>query len=141
MGSRLRPFFSENFADNLDQIRRFLETTNSLVFDRMMDRLFDDIVPLLCQFPRSGRDFLSVGTASLEALASWKRLQKVLKKGDELREFVFDEYILLYLVRQKLLICLAIKHHRQLSFVSGDFGIKILLETHPETRKSQVFGL
>lgn len=116
MGGSFKPLFSENFADNLDQIRRFFELRNRLDFERIVDRLFDDVIPLLCAFPRSGRKFLSQRAGSQEALASLRRLQKLLQKGDDLRELVLDDYIVLYVVRKKFLIFLAIKHHRQLSF-------------------------
>jgi len=36
--------------------------------------------------------------------------------GDNLREFVFDECLLLYMPRHTQVIFLSIKHHRQLSF-------------------------
>jgi hypothetical protein len=36
--------------------------------------------------------------------------------GDDLREFILDEYLLLYLVRRNQVIFLSIKQHRQLSF-------------------------
>jgi|SRR3972149_3860543 len=116
MAGKLKPLFSGNFSYNLDQIRGFLELESRPTFERMMDRLFDDIVPLLCTFPKSGRNFLSMVVESQEALVSLRRLKKLLKKGDELREFVFDDYILLYIVRKEFLIFLSIKHHRQLSF-------------------------
>ena len=45
-----------------------------------------------------------------------ERLKAVLRKGDDLREFIVDDYIILYLVRRNRLYFLAIKHHRQLSF-------------------------
>lgn len=116
MGGKVKPVFSENFADNLDHIREFLETGGAVTFNRMLDRLFDDVIPLLCEFPGSGRDFFAAGTGSQETLASLQRLKRALKKGDKLREFVMDEYLLLYAIRKELIIFLAIKHHRQLSF-------------------------
>jgi hypothetical protein len=39
-----------------------------------------------------------------------------LKKSDELREFVVDDYLVLYLLRGKRVVFLSVKHHRQLSF-------------------------
>lgn len=116
MAARLRPFFTENFAANLESVRLFLEPDGRSAFRRLLDRLFDDIVPTLCRFPQSGRSFLAHVVRSLEAQALLKRLKAVLRKGDDLREFVVDDYIVLYLVRRRRLYFLAIKHHRQLSF-------------------------
>lgn len=53
-------------------------------------------------------------TAIDEALT--KELRRLLDKGDDLREFVMDDYLVLYLVRRGQVIFLAVKHHRQLSF-------------------------
>jgi len=43
-------------------------------------------------------------------------IEEFLTKGDDLREFVMDDYLVLYLVRRGQVIFLAVKHHRQLSF-------------------------
>ncbi len=116
MAASLRPYFSENFAANLDSVRLFLEPEGRVAFRRLLDRLFDDIVPTLCRFPRSGRPLLSHPVRSVEAQALADRLKASLRKGDDLREFIVDDYIVLYLVRATRLYFLAIKHHRQLSF-------------------------
>lgn len=52
-GRRLTPVFTENFADNLEAIRGFLGEEGRAAFARLLDRLLDDIVPTLCQFPLS----------------------------------------------------------------------------------------
>jgi plasmid stabilization system protein ParE len=116
MAARLRPLFTENFAANLDSIRLFLDPNGRSAFRRLLDRLFDDIVPTLCRFPQSGRSFLAHAVRSQEARTLLDRLEAVLRKGDDVREFVVDDYIILYLVRSNRLYFLAIKHHRQLSF-------------------------
>ncbi|MBI4481393.1 MAG: type II toxin-antitoxin system RelE/ParE family toxin [Acidobacteria bacterium] len=117
MAARLgQPIFTENFANNLDEIRLFLEPEGTNAFKRLCTRIFDDIVPTLCQFPQSVRRFLTHPVRSLEAQTLARRLERLLKKRDELREFVVEDYLILYVVRGKKMIFLAIKHHRQLSF-------------------------
>ena len=116
MAAKVRPFFTENFAANLDSVRLFLEPEGRPAFRRLVSRLFDDIVPMLCRFPQSGRPFLAHAVRSIEAQALVERLKAVLRKGDDLREFIVDDYIILYLVRRNRVYFLAIKHHRQLSF-------------------------
>ena len=116
MAGKSRPQFTENFAANLDGIRIFLEPEGKASFQRLIGRLFDDIVPTLCRFPQSGRPFLAQPVRSVESQALLARLEGLLRKDDELREFVVDDYIILYLVRQNRLVFLAIKHHYQLSF-------------------------
>ena len=116
MAGRPQPFFTENFAANLDAIRLFLEPEGKSAFRRLTGRLFDDLVPTLCRFPQSGRPFLANAVRSLQAEALVDRLKGMVNEGDDLREFIVDDYIILYLARKKRLIFLAIKHHRQLSF-------------------------
>lgn len=45
-----------------------------------------------------------------------KRLERMMRRSEELHEFILGEYLLLYLVQPKQIVFLAIKHHRQLSF-------------------------
>ena len=116
MAAKVRPFFTENFSANLDAVRLFLEPEGRPAFRRLVSRLFDDTVPTLCRFPQSGRPFLAYAVRSIEAQALVERLKAVLRKGDDLREFIVDDYIILYLVRRNRVYFLAIKHHRQLSF-------------------------
>ena len=39
-----------------------------------------------------------------------------MKKGDDLREFIVEEELILYLLRGTRIVFLFIKHHRRLSF-------------------------
>jgi len=111
-----RPRFTENFSANLTAIEEFVATHSRTAFHRFLDRLFDEVIPMLCQFPQSGRSFLTCTVKSAKAKTLTKDLRKFLNKGDDLREFVMDDYLVLYLVRRHQVIFLAVKHHRQLSF-------------------------
>lgn len=113
---RLTAVFTENFSENLAAIRIFLGAEGRARFERLLDRLFEDLVPTLCRFPRSGRAFLAHPIRSLEARTAVRRLTSRLRPGDDLREFLLDEYLLLYLLRDARVIFLAIQHHRRLSF-------------------------
>ena len=113
---RRAPVFSENFSLNLDAHRLFLEPEGRVAFERILDRLFDDIVPTLCRYAQSGRLFLKHPIRSKEARALSRKLKTFLKKGDVLREFIVDDYLIPYLDRNRQVIFLSIKHHRQLSF-------------------------
>ncbi|MBI1747202.1 MAG: type II toxin-antitoxin system RelE/ParE family toxin [Acidobacteria bacterium] len=115
-GRRRAPVFTENFSRNLDALRLFLEPEGRAAFERLLDRLFDDIVPMLCRHSQSGRIFLQHSIRSKEARSLARKLKTFLKKGDTLREFVVDDYLILYLHRDLQVIFLSIKHHRQLSF-------------------------
>jgi plasmid stabilization system protein ParE len=110
------PVFTANFSSNLSDIQTFLGEDARRTFDRLFEHLVDDLVPMLCRFPRSGRSFLERSIRSNEALAMVQKLQEKLRDGDDLREFIADEYLILYVVRAKQIVFLSIRHHRQLSF-------------------------
>ena len=111
-----RPVFTENFSANLLALQAFLGPEGGRAYQRLLDRLFDDIVPTICQFPQSGHSFLAWTIRSSDAKHLVKKLQALLKHGDDLREFILDDYLVLYLVRRGRIVLLSIKHHRQLSF-------------------------
>ena len=111
-----RPRFTENFSTNLTAIEAFIGPYSRTAFNRFLDRLFDEVIPTLWQFPQSGRSFLTHAVKSTKAKTLTNDLRKFLSKADDLREFVMDDYLVLYLVRRHQVIFLAVKHHRQLSF-------------------------
>jgi plasmid stabilization system protein ParE len=111
-----RPVFTENFSTNLTTIETFLGSDGRRDFRRLLNRLFDETIPTLCRFPESGRSFLGRRVRSSKAQVLTKKLRRVLKKGDSLRESIMDDHLVLYLIRQDRIVFLAVKHHRQLSF-------------------------
>ncbi len=113
---RFASVFTDNFLSNLDAIETFLKPGGIAAFRRLMDRLFGDIVPMLARFPDSGRPFLHHPVRSREAQTLVRKLRSLMSPTDQIREFVLDDYLLLYLRRRRKLLFLAIKHHRQLSF-------------------------
>ena len=115
MAGKAQIFFTANFTVNLDEIHLFL-SEGRLAFQRLLDRLFDDICPQLSRFPLSGRSFIGHHAGSAEAEKLFERVQERLRPGDDLRELVVDDYVVLYLVRRTRIYFVAIKHHRQLSF-------------------------
>jgi hypothetical protein len=113
---RRAPVFTGNFSLNLDALRFFLEPEGHATFEHLLDRLFDDIMPMLCRYFQSGRLYLQHPIRSIEARSLSLKLKTFLKKGDELREFIVEDYLILYLHRDRQVIFLSIKHHRHLSF-------------------------
>ena len=111
-----RPRFTENFSANLTAIEEFVAPHSRTAFHRFLDRLFDEVIPTLCRFPQSGRLFLTCTVKSAKAKTLTKALSKLFNKEDDLREFILDDYLALYLVRRHQVVFLAVKHHRQLSF-------------------------
>ena len=116
MADRSKLFFTGNFTANLDEIQSFLSVEGRLVFQHLLTRLFDDICPQVSRFPLSGRSFFEHNAGSAEGEKLFQRIRERLRAGDDLREFVVDDYVVLYLVRRTRIYFMAIKHHRQLSF-------------------------
>jgi hypothetical protein len=116
MAGRSQLFFTGNFTANLDEIQSFLSVHGRSAFQRLLNRLFDDICPQITRFPLSGRSFLGHHAGSAEAEELIEHVGAMLRPGDDLREFVVDDYVVLYLVRRRRIYFIAIKHHRQLSF-------------------------
>jgi plasmid stabilization system protein ParE len=67
MAGRARLLFTDNFTRNLDAIESFLSVEGRAAFQRLLDRLFEDICPQLARFPKSGRSFLEHRVGSAEA--------------------------------------------------------------------------
>ncbi|MGQ0809996.1 MAG: type II toxin-antitoxin system RelE/ParE family toxin [Nitrospiraceae bacterium] len=119
-----RPVFTQNFSDNLTAIQSFLGVDGRAAFQRLLDRLFEETIPTLCRFPQSGRSFLNRVIKSSKAEALTKDLRRLLKKDDDLREYLMDDHLVLYVVRYDRIVFLAIKHHRQLSFDLKHFWLE-----------------
>ena len=116
MAGKSRLFFTDNFTANLDEIQSYLSIEGQSAFQRLLKRLFDELCPQVSRFPLSGRSFLAHHAGSAQAETLLKRVHEKLRSGDDLREFVVDDYVVLYLVRRSRIYFIAIKHHRQLSF-------------------------
>ncbi len=111
-----RPLFTENFSSNLADTQEFLGADGAAYFAKFFERFVAEVVPNACRFPLSGRSFLerSIQTTQSESLA--QKLKQKLQEGDDIRELIVDDYLVLYLVRGNDIVFLSIKHHRQLSY-------------------------
>jgi hypothetical protein len=118
MGGRASVQVSRNFERNLESIRSFLEEAEvPEVFGGLLDRLFDGVIPVLEEYPDVGIEFLARQPASAELRMQWDRLRTRMGGSQAtLREYIADEYLILYAVQAEAVFLLAIKHHRQLSF-------------------------
>lgn len=111
-----RPVFTENFSANLTGIEAFLGSDGRSAYKRLLNRLFTESIPALCKFPQSGRPLLTHAIKSTKADTLTKDLRRLLGTDDEVREYITDEHLILYLVRRDKVVFLSVKHHRQLSF-------------------------
>lgn len=109
-----------NFERNLASIESFAADEGApQIYDGLLNGLLEAVIPTLEEFPEIGRSFLAREPGSVEARAIVRRLKTATGIGD-IREYVFDDYLLLYALLPNV-IYLSIKHHRQLSFDLGAF--------------------
>ena len=112
--------YTANFAANLEGIAAFWDESGFAEgYDQLLEELTDVVLAHLERHPRMGRPFMNRQPESTEAQMALARLDK---RSAEVREYVMDDYLVLYSVRESrpdphvVVHLLAIKHHKQLSF-------------------------
>ena len=116
MARKITVKLTANFERNLEALESFLAEADALqAYDRLLDELADAVIPNLERFPAMGRAFLERPVGSVEVTNALARIQTKLQ-GGELREYLFADYLVLYVQFGEAIYLLAIKHHRQLSF-------------------------
>ncbi|MBS0345887.1 MAG: type II toxin-antitoxin system RelE/ParE family toxin [Proteobacteria bacterium] len=109
-----------NFERDLEEIDRFLvESGAPQAFDPLLDELIDIIIPDLERFPAMGRSFLRHPIRSVEARNGVNRLGKKLAQlgeGAEIREYILQHYLVLYVIAGTAIHLLSIRHDKQRSF-------------------------
>jgi plasmid stabilization system protein ParE len=120
MTIRASVYATRNFERNLESIRLYLEerdkTEHPEAFDRLLELLFDTVIPNLEEFPRLGFDFLARTPQSVEGVLKLRAIQARLGEGTTIREYIIGDDIVLYAASSDRVDLLAIKHHKQLSF-------------------------
>ena len=121
MAKKVSVKLTANFERNLGEIDRFLIHADAAqAFDGLLDELLDTVIPNLDRFPGMGRPFLSRTVGSVETtnalIALRAKLAAVMLEPDGLREYIMDNYVVLYAHIDASVQLLAIKHQRQLSF-------------------------
>lgn len=125
---RLSVRLTANFESNLEGIERFLnEAEAPHAYDGLLDELLGTVIPNLEKFPDMGRAFLSREVRSVEVANALEQLRLKLRaqRADEsaLREYVLNDYVVLYVQIETVIYLLAIRHHRQLAFdFMGQWG-------------------
>lgn len=121
MGTHATVRLTANFERNLADVERFLARANvPQAYDALLDELLDTVIPNLERFPDIGRPFLARAIRSVEATNALEALRTKISTltsdPDALREYILNEYLVLYAQIGGLLYLLAIRHHRQVSF-------------------------
>jgi len=109
-----------NFERNLEEIEQFLIAAEAApAYDGLLDELLATVIPNLERFPAIGRSFLEQPVRSVETSNGIYLLRDKLRKigaNAEIREYVLQHYLLLYVFTGEEIFLLAIRHHKQLSF-------------------------
>jgi plasmid stabilization system protein ParE len=113
---RIAVKITANFEANLDSIEGFWRSSRSpAAFNGLLDEIAKKLIPNLERFPKLGRPFFSRSRHSIETFEKVAQLRRRIGDG-ELREYVLEQYVVLYVVMQNTVYLSAIKHQRQLSF-------------------------
>ncbi|MCQ8104862.1 type II toxin-antitoxin system RelE/ParE family toxin [Methylomonas sp. SURF-2] len=105
--------FTDNFLGNLDSIENYWrEAGFPAGYDRLLETLSTEVIPNLESYPEMGRPFARYGAESAEAKI---RIDKLGTFYTEIREYLLEDYLLLYLLTDAIYM-LAVKHHKQLSY-------------------------
>ena len=110
-----------NFERNLEDIERFLiEVEVPRAYDALLDELLGTVIRNLERFPGMGRPFLARAPRSVETTHALEALRAKLSAltpdPEALREYIMDNYLVLYAQIGGNIYLLAIRHQRQLSF-------------------------
>lgn len=113
-----------NFASNLTDIEAYWDDCQFPEGNlKLLKELNEPVMPNLERHPRLGRNFLRRQTPSVETQSRLQKLEALLAtlgtdtESAEIREYVMTDYLLLYALVGEVIYLLAIKHHKQLSFV------------------------
>ena len=126
MAKKIAVRLTDNFRRNLEEIEGFLrEADADHAYAGLLDELLDTVIPNLEQFPQMGGPFLDREFGSVETATAGKalknRLADLTTDSSSLREYIMENYLVLYATVGGAVYLLSIKHHRQLSF---DFDAK-----------------
>lgn len=117
MTSKTTLKIAPNFFANLDSIKIFSgEADVGISFNQIINSLLETVIPNLEQFPDMGIDFLTRQAGSLEGIKKLEALKYYRQQGYGIREYIRDDYLILYAHINSEVYLLAIKHHKQLSF-------------------------
>jgi hypothetical protein len=104
-----------SFLERLQAVESFLtEADAGFAYDKLLAGLRTTVIPNLARFPLMGRRYLDRPPQSAEALAQLAELPP--GAADALREYLHDDYLVLYAATDQVVYLLSIRHHRQLSF-------------------------
>ena len=105
----------ERYWDRVDQPRSFL---------RLVEAIEKKVMPLLRRFPAIGRRVFNSKPDAVDTLLVMEELAELMQArgwgpGD-LHEYLFDDYVLLYLLSNDVVTFLSLRHTKEVSFDFSD---------------------
>ena len=82
----------------------------------VLDRAAGFLPELLMRFPEAGRHFEPRNLEGARVVVLAARVRELLGNTIELREYVLDDYLVLYAIHDRAVHLLALRHHRQDGF-------------------------
>ena len=108
------------FDTRLTDIERYCDRTGRLeTFGLLVESLHDRALPLLRRFPAIGRRVLNTNPDTVHALLAYEQIVDatvLTSSTPELREYIFDDYVLLYLLTDDTIYLVSIRHSKEVSF-------------------------
>lgn len=105
----------ERYWNRVDQAQSFL---------RLVEAIDRTVIRLLRRFPAIGRRFFNSMPDTVDALLALEELVEVTQSGGarqgELHEYLFDDYVLLYLLSGDTVTFLSLRHTKEVSFEFRD---------------------
>ena len=112
----MRVEYAALFNQHLERIEQFCaQHETSPAYRSLLDDIDTVIIPNLERFPRIGKPYLEATVESTEALMAVAKLPR--NAGNLLRKYVHDDYILLYVLGDDTLHLVAIRHHKETTFI------------------------
>ena len=117
MNSSIEIHITSNFERNLDEIEEFMSSNDCAhLFIPLVDELFTTVIPNIERFPDIGVNFLDRTINSVEVINRIEKILNYIQPNSVIREYLFLDYLLLYLHDDNKVYLLSIKHHRQLKY-------------------------
>lgn len=86
----------------------------------LLDQAYETLPKRLTQVPRSGREFTARNPKTPEVLAVWEAVRDLFGDDIELREYILEDYLVLYAIHHDVIHLLTLRHHRQCGFDFND---------------------
>ncbi len=117
MAQAIDVLITANFEYNLESIRCYLHQHHQEgQYEKLLDTLFDTIIPTLQSHPMIGFDFFVQTVNSIEELRQVERIKAHLPENTSIRQYNDQNYLLLYSLQPTEISLISIKNQRQMIY-------------------------